>query len=148
MARIDIGRRWIGDGEPTYFVAEISANHDGDLERAKMLIHLAAELGADAAKFQNFRAPMIVSQQGFAALGSQLSHQAKWRKTVYQVYQDATLPWEWTETLKAECDKAKIDFFSAPYDFEAVDMLTPYVPIFKIGSGDITWPEMLRKIAG
>jgi sialic acid synthase SpsE len=148
MARLNIGRRWIGDGEPTYFVAEISANHDGDLERAKMLIHLAAELGADAAKFQNFRASAIVSQRGFAALGSQLSHQSKWRKTVYQVYKDATLPWEWTETLKTECDKAKIDFFSAPYDFEAVDMLTPYVPIFKIGSGDITWPEMLRKIAG
>jgi sialic acid synthase SpsE len=148
MATLDIGRRLIGEKEPTYFVADISANHDGSLERAKMLIHLAAESGADAAKFQHFRASGIVSQRGFEALGSQRSHQAKWRKKVYQVYTDAALPWEWTATLKAECDKARIDFFSAPYDFEAVDMLDPYVPVFKVGSGDITWPEMLRKIAG
>jgi N-acetylneuraminate synthase len=147
MPRLNIGRRWIGDSEPTYFIAEISANHDGDLERAKMLIHLAAEAGADAAKFQNFRAPKIVSERGFTLLGDKLSHQAKWKKSVYQVYQEATTPWHWTETLKAECDSVGIDYFSAPYDFEAVDMLDPYVTMFKIGSGDITWPEMLRKIA-
>ena len=148
MPRINIGKRWIGENEPTYFIADISANHDGDLERAKMLIHLAAASGADAAKFQHFRAPKIVSEQGFTELGMQLSHQATWNKSVYQVYQEATLPWEWTESLKMTCDQAGIDNFSSPYDFEAVDMLDPYVPIFKIGSGDITWPEMLRKIAG
>ena len=147
MPRLNIGRRWIGDGEPTYFVADISANHDGDLERAKMLIHLAAESGADAAKFQNFRAPKIVSERGFASLVRQLSHQAKWKKSVYQVYQEATLPWEWTETLEAKCDTVGIDYFSTPYDFKAVDMLDPYVSVFKIGSGDITWPEMLEKVA-
>src|SRR5262249_54289334 len=62
--------------------------------------------------------------------------------------QSATLPWDWTETLKEECDKCGIDYFSSPYDIEAVDMLDPYVEIYKIGSGDITWPEMLQKIAG
>jgi sialic acid synthase SpsE len=147
MPKIEIGRRQIGDGEATYFVADISANHDGDLERARMLIHLAADSGADAAKFQNFRAPKIVSEHGFASMEGQLSHQAKWKKSVYEIYQEATLPWEWTEELKAECDAAGIDYFSTPYDFEAVDMLAPYVSVFKIGSGDITWPEMLRKVA-
>jgi sialic acid synthase SpsE len=147
MPRINIGRRWIGDGEPTYFVADIAANHDGDLERAKELIHLAAESGADAAKFQNFRAPKIVSEYGFAHMAQQVSHQAWWEKSVYEVYEDASLPWDWTDTLKQECDRAGIDYFSAPYDFEAVDMLAPYVPVFKIGSGDITWPEMLKKVA-
>jgi N-acetylneuraminate synthase len=147
MTKIKIGDRWVGQGEPTYFIADISANHDGDLGRAKMLIHLAAEFGADAAKFQNFRASKIVSERGFALLGQQLSHQAKWRKSVYQVYQQATLPWEWTETLEAECDAAGIGYFSTPYDIEAVDMLNPYVSVFKIGSGDITWPEMLQKVA-
>ena len=147
MPKVNIGRRWIGDDEPTYFIADISANHDGDLERAKVLIRLAAEAGADAAKFQNFRAPKIVSERGFASLGRQLSHQAKWKKSVYQGYQEATLPWEWTDILKAECDAVGIDYFSTPYDFEAVDMLDPYVSVFKIGSGDITWPEMLRKVA-
>jgi sialic acid synthase SpsE len=147
MPQIDIGRRRIGDGTPTYFVADISANHDGQLDRAKALIHLAARAGADAAKFQNFRAPKIVSEAGFNALGGQLSHQATWKKSVIEVYRDATLPWEWTESLKAECDAAGIDYFSAPYDFEAVDLLDPHVALFKIGSGDITWTEMLEKIA-
>lgn len=147
MAGFRIGDRGIGLDRPTYFIADISANHDGDLERAKMLIHLAAEAGADAAKFQNFQAPKIVSDHGFRSLGAQLSHQSKWSKPVYQVYQEASLPWEWTATLKAECDKANIHYFSTPYDFGAVDMLDPFVPAFKIGSGDITWLEMLRKVA-
>ena len=147
MPKLNIGERIIGDGEPTYLVADIAANHDGDLQRAKMLIHLAAESGADAVKFQHFRAPRIVSARGFEALGSQLSHQEKWKKPVYEVYADASLPWEWTEALKTECDAANIDFFSAPYDVETVEMLDPYVSMFKIGSGDITWPEIMLAIA-
>jgi N-acetylneuraminate synthase len=66
---------------------------------------------------------------------------------VLLVYQEATLPWEWTPVLKEECMACGIDYFSAPYDLEAVDMLDPFVDLFKIGSGDITWPEMLRKVA-
>ena len=75
---IQIGHRLIGANHPTYFIADIAANHDGDLERAKQLIRLAKEAGADAAKFQNFRAPKIVSDYGFKALGGQVSHQASW----------------------------------------------------------------------
>lgn len=144
---IRIGKRTLGLEHPTYFIADISANHDGELERAKALVHLCAEAGADAAKFQNFRAAEIVSKHGFEALGG-LSHQAKWKRSVFDVYKSASLPWEWTEPLKKECEKAGIDYFSAPYDFDAVDMLDPYVELYKIGSGDITWDEMLRKIAG
>ncbi len=147
MSRLNLGRRWVGDREQTYFIAEISANHDGDLGRAKDLIHLAAEAGADAAKFQTFRASTVASRYGYAQLGGQLSHQATWKKSVYQVYQDAMLPWEWTEILKDECDTAGVEFFSTPYDFDAVDLLDPVVAVFKIGSGDITWPEMLQKVA-
>jgi sialic acid synthase SpsE len=147
MPRLKIGDREISERHPTYFIADISANHDGDLGRAKALIHLASESGADAAKFQNFRASKIVSERGFAAISDKESHQSKWKKSVFQVYQEASLPWEWTQTLKQECVAAGIDYFSTPYDFEAVDMLDPYVPAFKIGSGDITWPEMLKKIA-
>jgi sialic acid synthase SpsE len=142
-----LGNRPVGAEHPTYFVADISANHDGELERAKLLIQLCAEAGANAAKFQNFRAPKIVSERGFKNLGEQLSHQAKWKKSVSQVYREATLPWEWTPELKAECERCGIEYFSAPYDLEAVDMLDPYVSLFKIGSGDITWPEMLQKVA-
>jgi sialic acid synthase SpsE len=144
---IKIGNHLIGENHPTYFIADISANHDGDLERAKMLIHLAKESGADAAKFQNFRADKIVSDYGFKSLGGQLSHQATWKKSVFEVYQDASLPFDWTPTLVKECNEAGIDYFSSPYDFEAVDMLDPNVPAHKIGSGDITWLEMLEQIA-
>jgi N-acetylneuraminate synthase len=147
MTTLKLGNKLVGAEHPTYFIADISANHDGDLERAKLLIRLCAEAGADAAKFQNFRAPKIVSERGFNSLGDQLSHQAKWKKSVFQVYREASLPWEWTPELKRECESCGIEYFSAPYDLEAVDMLDPYVSLFKIGSGDITWPAMLRKVA-
>jgi sialic acid synthase SpsE len=145
---IKIGSHTIGEKHPTYFIADISANHDGLLDRARLLIQLAKEAGANAAKFQNFRAAKIVSDFGFKSMGGQVSHQASWKKSVFQVYADASIPLDWTPILKEECDKAGIDYFSSPYDFEAVDKLDPYVPAHKIGSGDITWPEILEYIAG
>lgn len=147
MPSFQIGNCYVGDDHPTYFIADISANHDGSLERARKLIRLAKQAGADGAKFQHFRAPKIVSDYGFRALRGQLSHQAAWPKSVYEVYEDASLPWEWTPDLKACCDEEGIEFFSTPYDFEAVNMLDPYVRVYKIGSGDITWPEMLERVA-
>jgi N-acetylneuraminate synthase len=147
MANLTIAGRAVGDGAPTYFVADIAANHDGDLARATELIALAAAAGADAAKFQHFRAPHIVSPVGFASLGSQLGHQSAWKKPVYEIYEAASVPWEWTEVLHRTCREAGIHFFSSPYDREAVDMLDPYVPAYKIGSGDITWIEALEHIA-
>ncbi|HEY59561.1 MAG TPA: N-acetylneuraminate synthase [Anaerolineae bacterium] len=142
-----IGTHWIGNNHPVYFIADIAANHDSNLERAKMLVRLAGEAGANAAKFQNFRAQKIVSDYGFKALGSQQSHQAKWKKSVFEVYQDASIPFEWTPILKEECDRAGIDYFSSPYDFEAIDMLEPFVPAYKIGSGEIDWLEALKRMA-
>ncbi|HPH97355.1 MAG TPA: N-acetylneuraminate synthase family protein [Anaerolineaceae bacterium] len=144
---IKIGSHILGEGHPTYFIADIAANHDGSLKRAKRLIRLAKEAGADAAKFQNFRARQIVSDYGFSHLGGQLSHQAAWKKSVVEVYQSATVPFEWTPELKATCDEVGIDYFSSPYDFDAVDMLDPYVPAYKIGSGEITWLEALEAMA-
>ena len=70
---------------PTYFIADIAANHDGSLERALELIRLAASAGANAAKFQNFKAETIVSGKGFKDLGQKLTHQAKWEKDVFDV---------------------------------------------------------------
>jgi len=89
---LKFGNQTVGENHPVYFIADIAANHDGDLNRAKMLIHLAKESGADAAKFQNFKAPKIVSDFGFKNLGGQKSHQAKWQKSVFEVYQDASVP--------------------------------------------------------
>ncbi len=144
---IKIGSHTIGTQHPTYFIADIAANHDGDLERAKMLIRLAKQAGANAAKFQNFRAPNIVSDYGFTHMDSQVSHQATWKKSVFQVYTEASIPFEWTPILKQACDEVGIDFFSAPYDFEAIDMLDQYVQMYKAGSGEIDWIEALERMA-
>jgi sialic acid synthase SpsE len=145
---IQFANHTIGPKHPTYFIADIAANHDGDLERAKDLVRLAKEAGADAAKFQNFDAPKIVSDYGFKAMnGGQVSHQASWKKSVFEVYKGASIPFEWTLTLMEECQEVGIDYFSSPYDFDAIDFLDQYVPVYKAGSGEIDWIEALERMA-
>lgn len=148
MPQFQVGRRGVGDTHPTYFIADIAANHDGDLHRALELIRIAADAGADAVKFQHFLAERIVSDYGFRALGGQQSHQAAWRKSVFEVYQEASLPRQWNAALKNAADEAGVDFFSAPYDLEAVVELDRMgVPAYKLGSGDVTWHEIARAMA-
>jgi sialic acid synthase SpsE len=147
MATLEIAGRPIGEKNPVYFIADIGANHDGDLERAKALIYMAAEAGADAAKFQNFRAREIVSDYGFSHMNAQVSHQAKWKKSVFEVYDSASIPFEWSSELGETCGEVGIHYFSSPYDFRAVNELEIYFPAIKIGSGDITWVEIVRLIA-
>jgi len=144
---ITIDRKTIGLGHPTYFIADIAANHDGDLERAKALIYLAADAGADAAKFQHFSAAKIVSDYGFRNLDLQQSHQATWSKSVYEVYEDVSLNVEWTPILKETCNEAGITFFTSPYSLELVDVVDEFVPAYKVGSGEITWHEIIRHMA-
>ena len=147
LGELVIDDKQIGECHPVYFIADIAANHDGDLERAKDLIYLAKEAGADAAKFQHFRAESIVSDVGFKSLGTQQSHQASWKNSVVEVYRAASVSTDWTETLKLTCDKAGITFFTSPYDFDMIEHIDPFVPAYKIGSGDITWIEIVEKIA-
>jgi N-acetylneuraminate synthase len=146
-AEVVIHDRLVGPDQPTYFIADIAANHDGDLDRAKLLMTLAKEAGAECAKFQHFRANTIVSDYGFKALGGQQSHQATWQKSVFETYEDASLPWEWTQPLAEHAQAIGIEFMSAPYDLEAVAHLNPYVNAFKVGSGDVNWLEELQVIA-
>ena len=80
MTSFRVGDKEIGRGNACYFIADIGANHDGDLDRAYKLIDLAKESGADAAKFQNFEAGKIVSKSGFDDLGRMTGHQKKWKK--------------------------------------------------------------------
>ena len=148
MRDIKIGKDTIGFNQPLYFVADIAANHDGDLERAYKLIELAKEAGAHATKFQNFVASKIVSRSGFDKLSGQLSHQAKWKKSVYETYADASVSYDWTKKLKEKCDEVGITYFTSPYDFHSVDHVDPFVPAYKIGSGDVTWHEIIEHIAG
>lgn len=142
-----INGRDVGGSAPTYFIADVAANHDGSLDRALELMTLAKAAGADAAKFQHFRADHIVSDKGFRELGGQQSHQATWSKSVYEVYKDASLPWDWTKPLSDHAASIGIDFFTSPYDIEAIDFVDDFVPAYKIGSGDITWLEAIDHMA-
>ena len=142
-----IQNKKIGINNPTFFIADIAANHDGNLNKAIDLIHLCAENGADAAKFQHFKADTIVSDLGFKKLKSKKSHQSTWKKNVYEVYKDASINLEWTKKLKKACDECGIVFFTSPYDLDLVDYVNKYVPAYKIGSGDITYLEIIEKIA-
>ena len=147
MKEIQIENKTIGMGYATYFIADVAANHDGDLERAKELVYLCAEAGADAAKFQHFTANTIVSDQGFKSLGGQQSHQSKWRSSVFDVYQNTSIDQDWTPILKETCDKAGITFLTSPYSYELVDKVDNFLSAYKIGSGDITWLGIVEYIA-
>lgn len=140
----EIDGREVGTGKRPYFIADIGSNHDGDLDRALELIDLAAQAGVDAVKFQHFHAENIVSRRGFEAVGA-IGHQAGWGD-VYDTYRDAQVPLHWTERLAGRCEDDGVAFMTTPYDLELVDTLNPYVPAWKIGSGDITWYDMIRKV--
>jgi N-acetylneuraminate synthase len=145
--KISIDKKNISQNNPVYFIAEIGSNFDNDLNRAKDLIYLAKNSGADAVKFQHYTAKSLVSDYGFKSLGSRKSHQAKWKKSVYKTYKDASLNKEWTYELQETCNKAEISFLTSPYSLELVDYVDQYVPAFKVGSGDITWIEIIKKMA-
>ena len=143
---IKINKKKISQTSPTYFIADIAANHDGSLSRAKKLIQLCAKAGADAAKFQHFKAETIISQRGFDEIGKK-SHQSKWKKSVFQTYKEASIDFSWTKDLKKECKKNNIDFMTAPYDLDYVNKVNKYISAYKIGSGDITWLKSIKMMA-
>ena len=147
MKKIKIGKKVISNSNPTYFIADIASNHDGSLTKAKELIHLAAESGADAAKFQNFYAKTLVSDFGFKNLNKMSSHQNKWKKSVYETYKDNEISLNWTSELVNVCKKNNIDYFTASYDMSINSYLNKYVTAWKIGSGDITWHDHIIKMA-
>lgn len=144
---IQLGTKCIGKSHPSYFIADIAANHDGDLARAKELIFLAKEAGADCAKFQHFKASKIVSDLGFKSLGVSQSHQSSWKQSVYQVYEKFELNREWNNELAETALRAGIDFMTTPYDNDAVDAVDPLVLAWKIGSGDITYTPFIEYVS-
>ena len=147
LSEIMIGDRPVAKGWPTYFIADIAANHDGDLGRAIDLIHRAKEAGADCAKFQHFLADRIVSDIGFAGKAGKVSHQAGWAKPVNEIYDQYHTRRDWTAALLEACRAADIDFMTTPYDLEAVRMFAELVPAYKVGSGDVTFFELIDEIA-
>ena len=144
---IKIGNKTIGLNHPTYIIAEIGANFDGSIEKAKKLVDAAKECGADCAKFQTFTAEKIVSDAGFKKMTLHGVH-GSWGRSVYDVFKDVEFPHEWHKEISDYCKKVGIDFSTSPYDKDAVDLCCDLdVPFIKLGSGDITWLSMLEYIA-
>lgn len=145
MKELQIGDRKIGEEYPTYIISELGSNFDGDIGRAKYLVDLSIDAGADAVKFQSFLPEKIISSENFL---SSVGFQSKWGKSVAEVYADASFPRKWHAEIAEYCANKRVTFFSAPYDKEAVDLLDELnTPVYKIGSGDISWHEHLRYIA-
>ena len=138
-----IGRHHIGINHPVYFIADIASNHNGDLDKAKELIHACSESGVNAVKMQNFTAQTIVSDFGFKNLKGVNTHQSKWETSVFDSYDAASIPLDWTVELKELSEKLGMDYFTSPYSPELTKAVLPYVSAFKLGSGDITWHEQI-----
>lgn len=141
MNKINIADRWIGEGEPVYIVAEAGSNHDGDLAQALKLIDVAAEAGVDAVKFQHFKAAKLYPKSAGE------SDYLKMSKPIYDVIQEMETPDEWVPILAEHCNLRRLAFLSAPFDEESVDLLSPYVPAFKVASYEMTHVPLLRHIA-
>ncbi|MDD5290981.1 MAG: N-acetylneuraminate synthase family protein [Patescibacteria group bacterium] len=144
---IKIGPRLIGENQPAFIMADIGANFDGDLEKAKKLALAIKEAGGDVVKIQSFLAPKIVSGKGFASMQLKGVH-GSWGRPVDEIFKEVEFPREWHKEFFEYCKEIGIMASSAPYDFAAVDLMDELgVDFYKIGSGDITWHEMLEYIA-
>jgi N,N'-diacetyllegionaminate synthase len=132
--------RGLGRDNPCFIIAEAGSNHNGDLEIAKQLIDTAAEARADAVKFQIFKAEGLYSKYtpGFSYLQGQ---------DTYQLIKDLETPREWIGELADHCRHRGIIFMASPFDFEAVDLLDPYVPAHKVASFEIVDLELIKHIA-
>lgn len=143
LPSISIGQKKLNKYESVYIIAEIGSNHDNNLSRAKNLIQLAKECGADAAKFQSFTAQGLISKKGFK---KKSSFQSKWKRSVWDTYVAAEMPREWHYELADFSKSQGIDFFTSPWDDEALTFLTKIdAPAIKIGSGDIDNYDLLQK---
>ena len=120
----------------TYIIAEMSANHAGDIENAKAIIRAAKEAGADCIKIQTYTADTLTIDCDNEYF--QISEGTWNGENLYQLYQKAYTPWEWQKELKEEADRIGIDFFSTPFDKTAVDFLEEIgVEFYKIASFEL-----------
>lgn len=144
---IKIGSRLVGEKHPVYIIADIGANFDGNLDKAKKLALAVKEAGGDVVKIQSFLADKIVSGPSFAKMQLKGIH-GTWKKPIGEIFKEAEFPREWHREFFDYCKKIGIAVSSSPYDFEAVDLMDELgVDFYKIGSGDITWHEMIEYIA-
>lgn len=144
---IYIGDRRIAADSPTFIVAEMSANHLQDYDRAVRIIHAAKEAGADAIKLQTFTADTITFDSDAEPFQNRVG--TLWDGTTFhQLYEQASLPWEWHSGLMEEAQKLGLICFSSPFDFTAVDFMEELgMPAFKIASYEINDIPLIRRAA-
>ena len=140
-AKVEIANTSIGDGQPCFIIAEAGSNHNGNFEQALRLIDIAVEAGADAVKFQLFRASKLYPKTAGR------SDYLKLDRSIYDIIADMEMPYEWLPELAAYCEEKKIIFLSSVFDEESVDRLDPYVPAYKIASYEMTHLPLVRHIA-
>ena len=144
---VTIGSRSIGDCAPTYIIAEMSANHLGDINRAFKIIDAAAEAGADAIKLQTYTADTITIDCNNDYF--QITQGTIWDgTTLHKLYEEAYTPWDWQPKLKEYAESLGLDCFSSPFDDTAVDFLENIgVPAYKIASFEITDIPLITRVA-
>lgn len=143
---ITIGKRTLSADSPVFIVAELSANHNQDYNRAVEIIHAAAQAGADAVKLQTYTPDTLTidcHEDCFVNKGG------LWDGlTEYELYQKAYTPWEWQPKLMEEAAKLGLECFSSPFDFTSIDFLESlHVPAYKIASYEINDIPLIRKAA-
>jgi pseudaminic acid synthase len=147
ISTFSVGARKIGPGHPVYIIAELSANHSQDYEKAVRIIHAAKEAGADAVKLQTYTADTITiqSDREYFKIGGGTVWDGR---TLHELYGEAYTPWEWQPKLKRLADDLKIDLFSTPFDPTAVDFLEKMnVPAYKLASSELVDLPLIKKIA-
>src|SRR3989344_5827769 len=145
-----IGSRLVGQGEPCFIVAEISANHRQQYEEAVALVEAAREAGADAVKFQTYTPDTLTidSDKKWFFLGGEDTPSDWKRSNLYELYKGAYTPWDCQPKLKELAEKLGLIFFSSPFDETAVDFLEKMeVPCYKVASYEATHLPLLKKIA-
>ena len=144
---IEINGRRIGEGCPVYIIAELSANHRGSYDEALMLVKAAKEAGADAVKLQTYTPDTITID-----CDSELFRRKSglWAgRTLYELYSEAYMPWQWQPKLKQAADEMGIDLFSSPFDETAVDFLENMdMPAYKIASFELVDIPLIEYAAG
>lgn len=134
--------------DPCYIIAEIGSNHDGDKSRAFEMVRRCTEAGADAVKFQLFKADQIAANIDFPETRLDGPF-AKFGKNVYDLYKGMELPETWLEELSACCREHNVDFLVTPFDEESSDRIAAIgVPAIKIASFEITHIPLLKHVAG
>ena len=141
MAEFYIGNRPIGPEEPTFVIAEAGSNHNGDLTTAKELIDVAAKAGADAVKFQTFRAEdLYVEDSGDVEyLGDD--------RSIYEIIKDMEMPYEWISELHDYSHEQNLEFLSTPFDERSARELDEYVPAWKVASYTSSHHPFLEHLA-